>query len=60
MICQGRQQHLMYPSKDSNLIVIELGIVQMTFLSNYHHRLLMGFSKVIVINMNIIGMNSAC
>lgn len=28
-------------------------MVHMTFLLNYHRRLLMGFSKVIVINMDI-------
>lgn len=49
----------MYPSKVTNLIIIEWGMVHLTFLLNYHHRLLMGFSKVIVINMNITGMKSA-
>lgn len=35
----------MYPSKVTNLIIIEWGTVCLTFLLNYHHRLLMGFSK---------------
>lgn len=40
-------------------MIIEWGMVHLTFLSNYHHRLLMGFPKVIVINMNITGIKPA-
>lgn len=38
---------------------MEWGMVHMTFLLNYYCRLLIGFSKVIVINMNITGIKSA-
>lgn len=48
----------MYPSKVTNLIIMEWGMVHMTFFLNYHHRLLMGFSKVIVINRSIGGIKA--
>lgn len=49
----------MYPSKITDLIIMEWGMVNLTFLLKYHCRLLTGFSKVIVINMNITGIKSA-
>lgn len=49
----------MYPSKVTNLVITEWGTLNLTFLLNYYHRLLMGFSEVVVINRNTTGIKSA-